>query len=173
MHSPGSSWLYASSLLPFLQCMDYLADQHFPSPVNLTWPYLMIWWPRGTMWAGPEGACHVLKGRSFSIVFKQREEALVLDEAKKWATSASPEDSELSNNLGVWVHWPIYFHPKSQFAAPSQLGPHLGIADFLGYRIQLFLGHSYSYSCILDLIFSLFYLSLQKMRTFLYIVKYV
>lgn len=35
------------------------------------------------MWAGPEGAHHVLKGRSFSIVFKQREEALVLDEAKK------------------------------------------------------------------------------------------
>lgn len=53
------------------------------------------------MWAGPEGTHHVLKGRSFSIVFKQREEALVLDEAKKWATSASPEDSELSNNLGV------------------------------------------------------------------------
>lgn len=69
------------------------------------------------------------------------------------------------------MHRPIHFHPKSQFAAPSQLGPHFGIADFLGFRIQLSLGHSYSYNCILDLIFSLSYLSLQKMRTFLYIAK--
>lgn len=79
------SWLilvYASSLLPFLQCLDRLADQHFPSPIMFDLTLVNDLVAKRNCVGRPRGGTSCLERQKF-LHCLQREEALVLDEKKK------------------------------------------------------------------------------------------